>query len=48
MMPKIAEDQIAELTAWLAASSRSGVSPCGDPIKRGPFGEIVGIGLAGR
>jgi hypothetical protein len=21
------------------------VSPCGDPIKRGPFGEIVGIGL---
>lgn len=44
-MPTIAERQIEELTAWLAASSRNGVSPCGDPIKRGPFGEIVGIGL---
>ena len=45
MMPTIAEGQIEELTAWLAASSRNGVSPCGDPIKRGPFGEIVGTGL---
>ncbi|MFC5738647.1 hypothetical protein [Sinirhodobacter huangdaonensis] len=44
-MPTTAEDQIAELTAWLAASSRNDVSPCGDPIKRGPFAEIVGIGL---
>jgi|GEM_PF-955833 hypothetical protein len=44
-MPTLAQDQIEELTAWLAASSTDGVSPCGDPIKRGPFAECVGIGL---
>lgn len=43
-MPTIAESQIEEPTAWLAASSRNGVSPCGDPIKRGPFGELVSVG----
>ena len=40
-----AKAQLAELTAWLAASSCDDVSPFGDTIKRSPFGQLVGITL---
>ncbi|MDT8856543.1 hypothetical protein RNZ50_16250 [Paracoccaceae bacterium Fryx2] len=37
--------QMAELSEWLAASSRDGRSPFGDTIPRSPFGQLVGITL---
>ena len=35
----------AQIAAWLAASSQNGRSPKGDTIPRGPFGELVSVGL---
>ncbi|MGF6859666.1 hypothetical protein ABIE69_000213 [Rhodobacteraceae bacterium MBR-64] len=35
----------AEIAAWLAASSQNDRSPKGDLILRGPFGELVTVGL---
>ena len=36
---------VAVLTAWLAASSQNDRSPKGDTILRGPYGELVSVGL---
>lgn len=44
-VPTVAETQMAELSAWLAASSRDDVSPKGDIVKRTPYGHLVGITL---
>jgi hypothetical protein len=35
----------AQIAAWLAASSQNDRSPKGDLILRGPFGELVTVGL---
>jgi hypothetical protein len=35
----------AEIAAWLAASSQNDRSPKGDLVLRGPFGELVTVGL---
>lgn len=35
----------SEIAAWLAASSQNDRSPKGDVILRGPFGELVKVGL---
>lgn len=41
-----AETQLAELTAWLAAFSQDEPTPLGnDFIIRGPYGELVSVGL---
>ncbi|WP_394199361.1 hypothetical protein [Litoreibacter albidus] len=40
-MPSLAEIQLKDLSAWLAASSKNGRSPLGDTILRGPYGELV-------
>lgn len=39
----VAETQMAELSAWLASTSRDDVSPKGDTIKRSLYGHLVGI-----
>jgi hypothetical protein len=36
---------VAVLAAWLAASSQDDRSPKGDTILRGPYGELVTVGL---
>ena len=36
---------VAVLAAWLAASSQNYRSPKGDTILRGPYGELVSVGL---
>ena len=36
---------VAVLAAWLAASSQNDRSPKGDTILRGPYGELVSVGL---
>ena len=36
---------VAVLAAWLAASSQDDRSPKGDLIVRGPYGELVTVGL---
>ena len=35
----------AQIAAWLTASSQNNRSPKGDLILRGPFGELVTVGL---
>ena len=35
----------AQIAEWLAASSQNGRSPKGNLIVRGPFGELVTVGL---
>ncbi len=44
-MPTLAENQLNDLSAWLAASSTNGRSPLGDTILRGPYGEPVTVAL---
>ena len=44
-MPTLAETQLAELTAWLAASSRNSKSPMGDLIISTAYGQLVACGL---
>jgi hypothetical protein len=36
---------VAVLASWLAASSQDDRSPKGDTILRGPYGELVSVGL---
>ncbi|MGR3793696.1 hypothetical protein [Vannielia sp. SX4] len=44
-MPTLAETQLKDLSAWLAASSKNGRSPLGDTIFRGSFGELATVAL---
>jgi hypothetical protein len=44
-MPTIAEAQLTELSAWLAASSADEKSPMGYRIGYGPYGQLVTIAL---
>lgn len=39
------EARIAVLAAWLTTSSQADRSPKGDTILRGPYGELVSVGL---
>lgn len=40
-----AQDQIAAVSAWLAASSVGGKSPLGDMILRGPYATIASVSM---
>lgn len=44
-MPTIAEAQIAEIAAWLAASSREWKTPLGDTVNPGPYATIIPVGI---
>jgi len=44
-MPTLAETQLKELSAWIAASSKNSRSPMGDTIIRTPYAEFVTVGL---
>lgn len=44
-MPTLAETQLKELSAWLAASSQDEKSPMGDTIIYGLYGQLVTVAL---
>jgi len=44
-MPTIAEDHIAAFAAWLASSSKDRRLWTGDTMKRGPYGDLVHVGI---
>mgnify|MGYP006883219452 FL=1 len=44
-MPTMAETQIAEIAAWLTASSRECKTPLGDTVKPGPYATIIPVGI---
>ncbi len=45
MMPTLAETQLKELSAWIAASSKNSRSPMGDTIIRTPYAEFATVAL---
>ncbi|MGO4908871.1 hypothetical protein ACEN2J_11140 [Pseudorhodobacter sp. W20_MBD10_FR17] len=44
-MPTLAETQLAELSAWLVASSQDEKSPMGDTIIHDAYGQLVTVAL---